>query len=128
MKFKNHFNAVPDTGEVNSQPSMTVPDQTMSVKEILEKHARGGVIGLGGKQEVYNGEEEIPDLKRMDLSEIAELKEANLREIQKFQEQRIKNAKTKKEKEENEKIKAEAKKMLKEALEKKKQQRTSGSE
>lgn len=32
------------TGEVNEEPSMTVPDQTMSLKQLIERHARGQVV------------------------------------------------------------------------------------
>lgn len=64
-----------DKGEVNTMPSQTVPDQTMSLKELLERYARGLPID-GDNFPVYNGDDEyLPDLKKMDLSEIADLKE-----------------------------------------------------
>lgn len=77
-RFKTPWNAskFPHKGEVNTQPSKTVPDQTMSIKEIMERYARGLPIEAG-KVPIYHGEEdEIPDLKRMDLSERADYLEA----------------------------------------------------
>lgn len=59
--------------EVNTQPSLTVPDQTMDVKTILDRHTRG--LGLGNMTTpVYNLDEEgnelIPvDWQRLDISE-----------------------------------------------------------
>lgn len=78
MKFKTPWNKSEfpvDKGEVNTQPSQTVPDQTLSLKELLDRYARGLPI-VGEKFPIYNGDEEdLPDLKKMDLSEIADLKE-----------------------------------------------------
>lgn len=66
--FKNHHNSKPTKGFVTTQPSKTVPDQTMSIKEILYKYAHGLPLE-SEKVPIYNGEDEFPDFKRMDISE-----------------------------------------------------------
>ena len=53
-------------------PSLTIPDQTMSIKEILERYARG--LPMDGKVPIYEGDEgDGIDPRRLDLSERAEL-------------------------------------------------------
>lgn len=78
-------------------PSKTVPDQTMSVREILERHARGLPTG-GQKIPVYtetedsDGSEALPNLKYMDLAEREEIID-RYREEKEQIEERIKKAK-----------------------------------
>lgn len=70
MTFKHHYNSKPDKGEVNNVPSLTIPDQTMSLREILRRYAAGYPVE-GQKEPQYLGEEDdMPDIKKMDLSEI----------------------------------------------------------
>lgn len=69
-----NYDPTDDPGEINTMPSNTIPDQTMSLREILDRYARG--IPPNGKEPIYHGDDEfVPDLKRMDLAEIQELKE-----------------------------------------------------
>ena len=59
--------------ESNYQPSLTIPDQTMSIRTILERHSRGLPID-GIKTPIYEGEEnDLPDWRRLDLAEREEL-------------------------------------------------------
>lgn len=73
--IKTPYNAkqFPRYAEVNTLPSMTIPDQTMSLKVLLERFARGLKV-TGEKFPIYHGEEAFPDLAKMDLSEIHALK------------------------------------------------------
>lgn len=78
-KFKHHFNRedFPEKGEVNTLPSLTVPDQTMTMREIMERYARGLPIGEPGAY-VEDGEDDLddlPDIRKLDLAEIQELQE-----------------------------------------------------
>lgn len=62
--------------EVNTLPSLTVPDQTLSVKDILERHTRG-LPFTNFSTPVYNlddeGNELMPvDWQRLDISERVE--------------------------------------------------------
>jgi hypothetical protein len=66
-------------GELNTQPSKTIPDQTLPMREIMSRFVKG--IPVGVKVPVYNGEELLPDISRMDLVEIQEMKEAIKDEI-----------------------------------------------
>ena len=52
--------------EKNDQPSKTIPDQTMSVAEIMRRHVRGIPIEAG-KVPLYEEENTMPDLSKMDL-------------------------------------------------------------
>lgn len=85
--FKTPWNAqeFPAIYEVNKKPSLTVPDQTMSIKTILDRFSKGLPID-GPNVPVYHGEEDfIPDWERLDLSERADLRESvaeRIREIQ----------------------------------------------
>jgi hypothetical protein len=67
--------------EKNYQPSLTIPDQTMSIRTILERHSRGLPID-GVKIPIYEGEEnDLPDWRRLDLAERQELAHLYTNEI-----------------------------------------------
>lgn len=75
---KNSLNAklFPKNYERNNLPSMTIPDQSLSVKDILKRYARGLPLYQNPQQPIYEGDEmELPDLRKMDLAEIQELRE-----------------------------------------------------
>jgi hypothetical protein len=68
----------PDTAKKFTMPSATVPDQTMSIKEILTRHAHG--LPLGGSQEGLYDEEGTSqgiDIRTLDLVDIQAMKIAN---------------------------------------------------
>lgn len=77
MKFKTQYNSeeFEKNYEKSDMPSLTVPDQTMSITEILRRYASGLPLDKG-KVPIWEGEEELPDIKRMDLVEIQELTQA----------------------------------------------------
>jgi hypothetical protein len=52
----------------NSMPSMTVPDQTMSIREIAIRYAHG-LPFTDAKTPIYDGEEYVPDFSKMDLAD-----------------------------------------------------------
>jgi len=82
MKVKNSLNA--NTFEkkykVFTQPSVTVPDQSMSIKTILERYARGLPVG-GRLDEYYDEEDTLPNPLTLDLAERQELAELYTNEI-----------------------------------------------
>lgn len=94
MKFKTAYNAIPEEGEVNNMPSMTIPDDTMSVAEIMERYARGLPIA-GQKVPSYELSEEenealIPaDWEKLDISERVEFMEDNAARIAAMQKELI---------------------------------------
>lgn len=85
MKFKNHYNAAefPSGNEPGGGVSMTIPDQALSIKDIMRRYG-SGLSFNSVKVGEYTGEElDLPDFKKMDLSEIYEFKQwvaDNLRE------------------------------------------------
>lgn len=64
-----HFGPNP---ELNTQKSETVPDMTMSLSELLQRHTRGQEIPTF--EGTYN-DDYIPDIDRLDLTEIQEMSE-----------------------------------------------------
>lgn len=64
MNFKSHY-------EVNAQPSQTVPDQSMTVLELIQRHASGLPLGAP-KVPIYDGDVDDlngRDIRTLDLSE-----------------------------------------------------------
>lgn len=53
----------PGIGERYTLPSLTVPSQVLSLKEMLERYVRGENVDVFNP--VYNGEDELPDIERM---------------------------------------------------------------
>ncbi|MEM2002479.1 MAG: hypothetical protein QXT77_07540 [Candidatus Methanomethylicaceae archaeon] len=71
-KFKNAFDYDPKDikNEVNESPSMTVPDMTMSLQELLKRYTRGGEVATF--QPVYQQTDDFendPDISKMDATE-----------------------------------------------------------
>ncbi len=59
-----------------TMPSETVPDQTMSIREIMERYAKGLPVG-DGYTEIYDEDPETQlgiNIKSLDLVDIQELK------------------------------------------------------
>jgi len=94
MKIKNSLNAneFPKNYQVFTQPSLTVPDQSMSIKTILERHARGLPVG-GRLDEYYDEEDTLPYPLTLDLAERQELVEKYSQEIKEIK-SRKKNVST----------------------------------
>lgn len=108
MKFKHHYNAdlFNSDAEVNTQASLTIPDQSMSVSEIIKRFASGLPV-LGEKVPIYDGEEnDLPDLNHLDLADRQTLFEQYSNELQ--------SIKSKHEREQREKERSEALKLINE--------------
>lgn len=73
-KIKNSNNAkeFPTQKEDYFSPSLTVPDESLSIRQIMQRYARG--LPLNTKVPQYYGEDTdgIYDLRKLDLSEQAE--------------------------------------------------------
>lgn len=78
-QIKNTMNAIafPKEYEKNELPSCTLPDQTLPIRTILERYARGLPIDGVQKQGTYHFDsqgnqinEVLPDPKRLDLAEL----------------------------------------------------------
>lgn len=72
-------------------PSLTIPDQSLSIPEILKRYARGQSLGgaLDGIYELDENDEGIimPDLSVMDLAEIEELKRETKERVEELRKQ-----------------------------------------
>lgn len=120
-KVRHNWNGkeFPTDHEVNDLPSETVPDQSMSVKELLERYARGIPLTDSGRIPIWYTDEElkenreimnIPDIEKLDISERYELIE-----MQKERVQEIKDQLKAKQAQEKERIIKEAQKRIQEA-------------
>lgn len=88
MKVFNSLNASEREKEykVFTQPSQTVPDQTMSIKTILDRYAKGLPIG-GGLEPIYEEDESYGiNPKTLDLVDLQELKMNNKKHIETLKE------------------------------------------
>lgn len=70
MKFKTQWEPHgDDPAEVNDGISQTLPDQAMTIVEIIDRHTRGLPLNLSNNIPIYEGEEFHPDLDKMDLAD-----------------------------------------------------------
>jgi len=73
--------------EVIKGPSLTVPDQTMTIKQIIDRYARGLSTG-GQKVPLYEGEEDLLEginWQTLDLAEKQAIKENFAQELNQIQ-------------------------------------------
>lgn len=75
MKFATYYDRPITKGSVNDKPSKTVPNQAMSIDEIIKRTQKGLPV-TGVKIPLYNETDDgiLPDLRRLDISELHELK------------------------------------------------------
>lgn len=57
--------------ELNNGKKITIPDQVEGVNEMLQRFRRGEV---SAKRSVYNNDNELPDLRKLDLVDVDDLK------------------------------------------------------
>lgn len=82
-------------GDFNNLPTMTEPDQTLSIKQLVERHVNGIAVGVREYEPFYS-EEELPNFEFMDIEELHQYKEFLNRQKflleDKLRQQRIKDA------------------------------------
>lgn len=79
-----------ETGEVKPMPSCTVPDQTVSVREIVDRTRKGQIV-TGALKGVFNPLDTTPDPRSMDFVErkaAIEKADYELAELKKRQDER----------------------------------------
>lgn len=75
VKNSLNYHLYPKKYEENDQPSQTIPSQSMSIKEILQRYARGLPVMGNAEKPIYEEDGiELPDLRKMDISEREELR------------------------------------------------------
>lgn len=62
--------------------SITIPDQSMEMREIYRRYAGGRPIDQSNREPLYYGDIEVPDLKKLDLVDIAQLLEENRNRVE----------------------------------------------
>lgn len=85
---------VTDPGEKVTQPSMTVPNEAMSIREILVRYSRG--LPIDAKVPIYDEENDLPDPKKMDLADWEEMQIAARQEVKRIKEKHEKEMSEKK--------------------------------
>lgn len=76
-------NYQPEEGVINLLPSQTVPDQSLTLRELLVHYTRGGQLPQSQQQPAYYDENVfVPNLKKLDLVELNELHEENTKNAQ----------------------------------------------
>lgn len=85
QKVRTYFNHADlgVKGERFTLPSCTVPDQTLSIQEIMRRYAKGLPIG-GQKVELFDEEDDLPDPRTLDLAERQEYAEIYVAEIKDY--------------------------------------------
>lgn len=102
------LNPPPITPEKNYGLSKTIPNDTMSIKTIMERYARGQSVGGAPKVQVYESVDDedfstyVPDPRTLDLADVEQMKRETREYIDEL------NDKTKKAREAAKKAKAEA--------------------
>jgi hypothetical protein len=89
-KFNTILNYKEYKGQVNKQKSLTVPDQALSIKEIMNRFARGLPIEQFKPlydENIDEDSEYLPDPRTMDLAERQEFKEQILQEFETIRQQ-----------------------------------------
>lgn len=81
--IRTPYNAskLPKHYEKTTGPDMTIPDQSMSIQEILVRYSRG-LSTSGIKVPIYEGETDMPDMTHWDLADREAYMSAAAEELQ----------------------------------------------
>ena len=86
MKFRTQYTWIKTPGEINDNVIITIPNQALTVQEIMQRFASGRPIPKSVNM-MYTGDDYTPDVRRMDISEYEDLKEATRIEVERLQKQ-----------------------------------------
>ena len=100
-KFKTRENAKPSNPEINSGESQTIPDSSISMREIINRFQRGIPVTRSLRQPVYNENFDYPDNMEFD-----DIHSAKLEQKQNVKDLEAKKRKYERAKEEQQKSKA----------------------
>lgn len=79
-RFNTQYDKHKVLGEQFKLPSLTRPNEAMSIREIMVRFTRG--LPIDQKVPLYEEEQFLPDVKHMDLADLQELRESVAQEIQ----------------------------------------------
>lgn len=111
--FRNILNYTPDKGQFNEMPSMTVPDETMSIRDLVSRHARGLPIKGIDKEAIFQPDIDGIPFEMLDISERHELMEQTTQKIDEFKSKQEQAEALKLKKQQDEKINQEVERRLK---------------
>lgn len=80
----------------SNKPSMTQPDQALTIREILQRHTRNIPMNIQVKVPEYS-DEYTPDLKSLDLTDIERMQDENEETILKYKQELEEKQKKKRE-------------------------------
>ncbi|HAY3508206.1 TPA: hypothetical protein JRX33_002677 [Elizabethkingia anophelis] len=75
-KFRTPFSSMDDKNpisEKNIGKSETVPDQSLTVRQILDKFSTGTLDEIA-RDKFYNDDDDLPDLRGLDITELQQMK------------------------------------------------------
>lgn len=81
-KFKTRENAKPSMPEINTGESQTIPDASISMRQILDRFQRGIPVTRSLRQPVYNENFDYPD--NMQFDDIHSAKLEQLEKVEKL--------------------------------------------
>lgn len=99
-KWKSSFDHIPSKGQTFTMISETVPDQSLTIREIMNRYAKG--LPLGGhdlNEAIYDEESEGVNPNTLDLVDIQEIMEKKSSAEGTIKEKKERAAAQKKEKE-----------------------------
>lgn len=117
-RWSTQYNPIKVTGEINNEPSLTRPNEAMSIREIMVRFTRG--LPIDQKVPLYEEDQFLPDVRHMDLADVQTLREQVAQDIENKKakvEQEHKENITKKELQAQEAKKLERQALLKELKE-----------
>lgn len=65
-----HWKTLSSKGEENTGEINTVPDETLTIRQLLERYVKGLPVAQSERQPTYDEENDMPDISTMDLTEI----------------------------------------------------------
>ena len=68
-------------GEVNTKPSETIPDQSVTPQELLRRYATGQPLGFKTCTPIYDDDTEIPEFYKMDKLDRLHALQDNSRDV-----------------------------------------------
>ena len=94
LRFRNNYNThlFPDDAEYNPLPSLTIPDQSLTIREIMTRNSQG--LGFRDPQvPLYDDSDDfndyLPDIQTLDLQERKELMVKTTNYLRAFQERYV---------------------------------------
>lgn len=76
VKNQANYNMFPEKFEESKSPSLTQPNQAMTVLEMIRRHQKGLPIDGNTAIPLFNGEDALPDISDLDLADQQEIIEA----------------------------------------------------